>query len=47
MVDHFRTENKDTLYQSVKVIFTRQKPPKSKAQKPKASNEILSGGIEK
>lgn len=47
MVDHFRTENKDTLYQSVKEIFTRQKPPKPKAQKPKASNEILSGGIEK
>ena len=46
MVDHFRTENKDTLYQSVKEIFTRQKPTKPKAQKSKASNEILSDGIE-
>ena len=47
MVDHFRTENRETLYQSVKEIFTRQKPTKAKAQKSKASNEILSDGIEK
>ena len=47
MLDHFRTENKDNLYQSVKEIFTRQKPAKPKAQKPESSDAVLSGGIEK
>lgn len=47
MLDHFRTENKDHLYQSVKEIFNRQKPAKPKAQKPESSDEGRADDIEK
>jgi hypothetical protein len=47
MLDHFRIENRENLYQSVKEIFNRQKPAKPKAQKPESLDEGLSDGIEK
>ena len=37
MLDHFRIENRENLYQSVKEIFNRKKTAKPKVQKPEAS----------
>lgn len=42
VLDYFTTDKKDNLYQSVKEIFKRQKPSKSKSEKPESSNTVLS-----
>ena len=41
VLDHFATDDKDQLYQSVKEIFKKQKPIKSKKEKPESSDTSL------
>lgn len=38
VIDHFATENKDSLYQSIKEVFKRPKPARPKTQKTKSSS---------
>ena len=39
VLDHFATDNRDNLYQSVKEVFKRKRPVKPKSKKSKSSNE--------
>ena len=39
VLDHFATDNRDNLYQSVKEVFKRKSPVKPKSKKSKSSNE--------
>lgn len=39
VLDHFVTDNRDNLYQSVKEVFKRQSPDKPRSKKTKSSNE--------
>ena len=39
VLDHFATDNRDNLYQSVKEVFKRQRPDKPNSKKSKSSNE--------
>lgn len=43
VIDHFVTENKDSLYRSIKEVFKRQKPVRPKTRKTESpSSENLS-----
>ena len=39
VLDHFATDNRDNLYQSVKEVFKRQNSDKPQSEKPKLSNK--------
>ena len=41
VLDHFATDDKDKLYQSVKEIFKRQKPTNQKKEKSESSDTSL------
>lgn len=41
VLDHFATDNKNTLYQSVKEVFKRERPAKPKTSKAESTNTAL------
>ncbi len=42
VLDHFATDSEDNLYESVKEVFTRQKPIQPKSEKLQSANTTLS-----